>query len=213
MSSTGRRRNDRKDKSGWWRCEAGRRRHGLWMMVVKTKDYPTSVIQMSPFRWITWQECYTDLGVLYWQLNPKDYENDEELKKIREARGYNYMDLLDLCPEKVANYEEKLKNFYTEHIHADEEIRYCLEGSGYFDIRDKGDRWIRIWIRAGDLIVLPAGIYHRFTLDTSNYVKLMRLFVGEPVWTPYNRPQEDHPARTKYVKSLAEKVGTALEAY
>ncbi|MCD7453017.1 hypothetical protein HAX54_019274 [Datura stramonium] len=24
---------------------------------------------------------------------------------------------------------------------------------------------------------------------------LMRLFVGEPVWTPYNRPQEDHPAR------------------
>lgn len=84
-------------------------------------------------------------------------------------------DLLDLCPEKVTNYEEKLKNFYTEHIHADEEIRYCLEGSGYFDVRDESDQWIRIWIKAGDLIVLPAGIYHRFTLDTSNYVKVMQI--------------------------------------
>lgn len=84
-------------------------------------------------------------------------------------------DYLDLCPEKVENYEQKIKNFYTEHIHTDEEIRYCLEGSGYFDVRDKDDKWIRIWIKAGDMIVLPAGIYHRFTLDTSNYVKVLKI--------------------------------------
>ncbi|XP_058212118.1 acireductone dioxygenase 1-like [Rhododendron vialii] len=154
------------------------------------------------------------LGVLYWHMNPKAYEKDEELKKIREARGYNYSDMLDLCPEKVEKYEEKLRNFYTEHIHGDEEIRYCLEGSGYFDVRDKDDRWIRIWIKAGDLIVLPAGIYHRFTLDTTNYVKLMRLFVGEPVWTAYNRPQEDHPARKGYIESvLTQKIGVPLQAH
>ncbi|KAL2923140.1 1 2-dihydroxy-3-keto-5-methylthiopentene dioxygenase 1 [Bienertia sinuspersici] len=174
-------------------------------------------------------DTLSEIGVLYWKLNAKDYENDPELKKIREERGYNYMvliriqctiqDLLDLCPEKVENYEQKLKNFYTEHIHADEEIRYCLEGSGYFDVRDKADRWVRIWIKEGDLIILPAGIYHRFTLDTTNYVKasiihiLMRLFKGEPVWTPFNRPQENHPARKEYIQSLTEKVGTPVAAH
>ena len=154
-----------------------------------------------------------ELGVLYWKLNPTIYENDQELTKIRQDRGYNYMDLLDLCPEKVENYEQKLKNFYTEHIHQDEEIRYCLEGSGYFDVRDKDDRWIRILIKAGDLIILPAGIYHRFTLDPSNYVKLMRLFKGEPVWTAYNRPQEDNPARKEYIKGLTEKFGVPLATH
>ncbi|KAK1414699.1 hypothetical protein QVD17_30449 [Tagetes erecta] len=158
-------------------------------------------------------EYLAALGVLHWKLNPDKYEEDEELEKIRANRGYNYMDLLDLCPEKVENYEQKLKNFYTEHIHADEEIRYCLEGSGYFDIRDKDDRWIRIWIKAGDLIILPAGIYHRFTLDTSNYIKLMRLFVGEPVWTAFNRPQEEHPARRNYMISFGQKMGMPLKAH
>ena len=37
---------------------------------------------------------FVELGVLYWHLNPKDYENDEELRRIREARGYNYMVLV-----------------------------------------------------------------------------------------------------------------------
>jgi 1,2-dihydroxy-3-keto-5-methylthiopentene dioxygenase len=59
-------------------------------------------------------------------------------------------------------------------------------------------------LQPGDMIVLPEGINHRFTSDLNNYIKAMRLFVGEPVWTPYNRKDvpSDHPSRLKYISSF-----------
>eukprot|EP00636_Phaeomonas_parva_P009151 CAMPEP_0118862948 /NCGR_PEP_ID=MMETSP1163-20130328/7994_1 /TAXON_ID=124430 /ORGANISM="Phaeomonas parva, Strain CCMP2877" /LENGTH=226 /DNA_ID=CAMNT_0006796909 /DNA_START=65 /DNA_END=745 /DNA_ORIENTATION=- len=147
-------------------------------------------------------EKLTELGVIQWALDADKYEDDAELEAIREERGYSYKDVITVSPEKLPGYEEKIKSFFEEHIHTDEEIRYVLDGTGYFDVRDENDEWIRIFCGKGDMIVLPEGMYHRFTMDEQNYIKAMRLFVGEPVWTPYNRPQEDNPSRTKYVNAF-----------
>ncbi|XP_058212117.1 acireductone dioxygenase 2 [Rhododendron vialii] len=147
----------------------------------------------------------SELGVLSWRLDADNYEADEELKKIRAERGYSYVDFIEVCPEKLPNYEEKIKNFFEEHLHTDEEIRYCLAGSGYFDVRDRNDAWIRVWVKKGGMIVLPAGIYHRFTLDSNNYIKAMRLFIGDPIWTPFNRPHDHLPARKGYLETFVQK--------
>jgi len=142
-------------------------------------------------------------GVLSWTgINGVD---DPRLADIKRERNYNYSDIISVCPDKLPNFEEKIRSFFREHIHYDEEIRFCVEGSGYFDIRDENDRWIRISVEAGDMIVLPEGIYHRFTCDSGDYIKANRLFVGEPVWTPYNRDEIDelrNESRQKYVQSF-----------
>ncbi|KAM5164304.1 acireductone dioxygenase [Mantella aurantiaca] len=157
--------------------------------------------RLQPDRPVSVEEL-RGLGVYSYKLDADNYESDPELAKIRKVHNYTFMDIITIHKDTLPNYEQKLKIFYEEHLHLDDEIRYILEGNGYFDVRDQQDQWIRIAMEKGDLITLPAGIYHRFTLDENNYVKAMRLFVGDPIWTPYNRPADDLEARTKYLHFL-----------
>ena len=95
------------------------------------------------------------------------------MTQIRSERGYSYSDIITISPDKLTDYDKKIINFYREHIHYDEEIRLIMDGVGYFDIRDEANKWIRVALEAGDMIILPEGIYHRFTCDASNYAKAM----------------------------------------
>ena len=135
-------------------------------------------------------------GVLTWKLDGE--RENKILNKICKDRGYKNNDEKEIGSH-LSNYSDMIKIFSTEHIHSDEEIRYVLKGSGYFDVRNKDDQWVRIQVTKGDLIILPEGIYHRYVSDETNYIHVMRIFTEEPKWTPINRPCDNHESRKKYI--------------
>lgn len=140
------------------------------------------------------------LGCLY-----RSIDSDDEIDAVSLERGYKHRDVVVVDEEKMGGaetYAAKLKMFYAEHLHDDEEIRYILDGEGYFDVRSNDDKWIRVLLEKNDLLVLPAGIYHRFTPAYSDYVKALRLFKDEPKWTAYPRPADDHVSRKNYLASV-----------
>ncbi|KAH8146585.1 uncharacterized protein LAJ45_09267 [Morchella importuna] len=140
------------------------------------------------------------IGVIY-----HHFDSVEDVNSLASERSYKNRDEIVVSPSAMGDvYEAKVKTFFNEHLHEDEEIRYVLDGTGFFDVRSKDDRWIRIRVEKGDLIILPAGIYHRFTTDSQNYIKAMRLFKDEPKWIALNRDAEldENCFRKSYVQSL-----------
>jgi len=149
-------------------------------------------------------ETLDKINVKYWSVPVEGYES--KIDAIAAERGYKNRDVINVSKEGLGEiYEEKIKTFFQEHMHEDEEIRYILSGSGFFDVRETPtDEWIRLSVVPGDLIVIPAGIYHRFTLDEANNIRALRLFQDEPKWVPYNRSAETdaNPHRIGYLKSI-----------
>jgi 1,2-dihydroxy-3-keto-5-methylthiopentene dioxygenase len=114
------------------------------------------------------------IGISYWKMDADTYQYpvfsvpwdpkeamDPKLKKLRDDRGYSYADIITVHRDHLPEFDLKLKAFFEEHIHDAEEIRFVLGGSGYFDVRDLQDRWVRIHVKKGDLITLPEGKVQR----------------------------------------------------
>ena len=94
------------------------------------------------------EEKYLDkLGVKYYLV-----ETIEEVDKLAADRGYRNRDQVTISPKTMGPvYEDKVKMFFHEHIHEDEEIRYIREGRGYFDVRGQDDEWVRISLEKASL--------------------------------------------------------------
>ncbi|XP_024372627.1 uncharacterized protein [Physcomitrium patens] len=167
---------------------------------------PSEPHQYSPNRDVS-TDHLQKLGVLTWtQIETDQFENNRFLNKIKTVRGYNYEEVLTVAPEALPNFEENTKKFFMEHLHDHEEIRFILDGVGYEDVRDYDGQWIRIEIKKGDLIVLPPGMYHRFTLDKNQYLKALLLYQGTPTRIQFEKnPETDiMEVRLDYVQSVLE---------
>ncbi|CAG9823772.1 unnamed protein product [Phaedon cochleariae] len=129
------------------------------------------------------------------EIVPTNYQIDATLLKLmqdRDNRGKQILENLD---------ENDLRQLYTEHFHSYDEFRLVLEGCGYYDVRDKFDEWIRIELIPGDLIVIPGGCYHRFTVDKQRIFTGVRI-LKDGVYQAHNRPSDKLNCRKDYIKKL-----------
>ena len=129
-------------------------------------------------------------GVLYRRLPPQPERYQPELDRLKAERGYVTQDVVELTPQ-TPGLEELLAKFDGEHRHDDDEARFVLDGEGTFDVRSRDDRWMRIVVQAGDLIVVPRGRYHRFELTEARRIRCVRLFSDPQGWVAHYRPSAD----------------------
>ena len=108
------------------------------------------------------------------------------LDALRASRGYVAQDEVAL-DEGTPNLDAVIAKFVDEHFHDEDEVRFVLEGEGVFDIRSRDDRWMRVKVTPGDLIVVPARRYHRFELTAARTIRCVRLFQDSSGWVPHYR--------------------------
>jgi len=127
-------------------------------------------------------------GVIYEALPLDEAGYQGRLEELKHERGYGTQDVVALEPDNP-KLDEICNKFADEHLHSDDEVRFVLEGEGLFDIRSNDDRWMRVLVEPGDLIVVPEGKHHRFTLTEQKRIRCLRLFKDQEGWVPIYREQ------------------------
>jgi 1,2-dihydroxy-3-keto-5-methylthiopentene dioxygenase len=107
------------------------------------------------------------------------------LKPFMEKGGYRTADVINVHPE-TANLPELRAKFLREHTHSEDEIRFFVDGRGYFWFNlDNGQPVFCVTCEAGDLLSVPAGVKHWFEMDETPFVKTIRIFIDAAGWIPH----------------------------
>lgn len=124
--------------------------------------------------------------VYYERLATQPEAYQAPLDALKGERGYVQQDEVALSPD-TPNIDAICAKFVDEHLHDDDEVRFVLEGAGIFDIRSRDDRYMRVEVEPGDLIVVPKDRHHRFMLTESKTIRCVRLFKDASGWVPRYR--------------------------
>ncbi|ASC69780.1 Acireductone dioxygenase [Halomicronema hongdechloris C2206] len=108
---------------------------------------------------------------------------DTYFETLKATAGYQSRDLIALHPQ-VPNLEALLAKFDKIHTHADDEVRYIIDGEGVFGfVRPDGSQ-VRLTVQPEEYINVPAGTEHWFYLTAARRIKAIRYFSGTDGWTP-----------------------------
>ncbi|GMV38830.1 MAG: hypothetical protein AMXMBFR64_05460 [Myxococcales bacterium] len=108
---------------------------------------------------------------------------DHYFQQLRTTLGYAARDLVVLHPE-LPGLDAMLAKFDRVHTHADDEVRYIVDGEGVFGfVRPDGSQ-VEVTVTAEEYVNVPAGTEHWFHLTAARRIKAVRYFVDASGWTP-----------------------------
>ncbi|MCB9507263.1 MAG: cupin domain-containing protein [Myxococcales bacterium] len=105
----------------------------------------------------------------------------KEVATISQARGYKAADVIALHPE-TPNLDVLLAKFDKEHTHSEDEVRFVVSGRGVFAVRGVDGEMYDVEVHPGDLLAVPEGTQHWFTLCDDRHIQCIRLFTDPGGW-------------------------------
>lgn len=109
---------------------------------------------------------------------------EPEVDELKQRGGYIAADVVDIMAD-TPNLQAMLDRFNKEHRHAEDEVRFIVEGRGIFYVHPEPSGPVfSIQVDVGDLINVPAGTRHWFDLCADRRIRAIRLFREKAGWTP-----------------------------
>lgn len=106
---------------------------------------------------------------------------EREISQLKKSLNYITADLVVLRPD-TPNLKTICDKFVQEHHHNEDEVRFCVEGEGVFELFPEGDEALVFKAEPGDLIVVPAKYRHLFYLTENQMIRCIRLFKTQEGW-------------------------------
>jgi 1,2-dihydroxy-3-keto-5-methylthiopentene dioxygenase len=106
-----------------------------------------------------------------------------EIDDMKQRGGYTTADIIDVNPQ-TPGLDAMLARFDKEHTHSEDEVRFILAGRGIFFLNLAG-KVFSVEVGPGDLLRVPRGTTHWFTLCEDRRIRAVRWFQSTTGWTPH----------------------------
>jgi 1,2-dihydroxy-3-keto-5-methylthiopentene dioxygenase len=106
-----------------------------------------------------------------------------EIDDMKRRGGYVTADVIDVNAQ-TPNLDAMLARFDKEHTHDEDEVRFILAGRGIFFL-NIGGRVASVEVGPGDMLRVPRGTTHWFTLCEDRRIRAIRWFQDTAGWTPH----------------------------
>ncbi|MEE4329448.1 MAG: hypothetical protein V2J10_01175 [Wenzhouxiangella sp.] len=104
----------------------------------------------------------------------------EPIERLKQEGGYVTVDVVSMWPDHP-DREAARQKFLEEHTHAEDEVRFFVNGKGLFSLHID-DEVLEVLCERGDLISVPANTTHWFDMGPRPEFTAIRLFKTPEGW-------------------------------